>query len=245
MTWNKTKLENHMEAARLLGIIKNKAFAYIAENKTVTEYEVMRFILKQFKAKGLRTHQHNAIVAFRQNTGYIHYYPSQYCLKLKPETLIMLDLWARLDKPNSPYADITWVGYYGKKVPKEIAKVFAILINAREASLSHLKKSLKQGRQPTGWEVDEAGRSVIEAAGMGKRFPHGTGHSLGMEAPHGQIKGIRPQNDKPLKKNMGYTIEPGIYFEKKFGVRSEIDVYIDNKLDLTVTTKKQKEIILL
>jgi len=38
----------------------------------------------------------------------------------------------------------------------------------------------------------------------------------------------------PNRRPHGFSIEPGIYFEGKFGVRSEINVYISDK-DIEVT----------
>jgi Xaa-Pro aminopeptidase len=42
---------------------------------------------------------------------------------------------------------------------------------------------------------------------------------------------------------VGYTIEPGIYLKNKFGVRSEIDFYINEKNRVVITTKVQREIL--
>jgi Xaa-Pro aminopeptidase len=43
--------------------------------------------------------------------------------------------------------------------------------------------------------------------------------------------------------NIPFTIEPGLYFKNRFGVRSEIDCYVTENYKLIITTKVQKRII--
>jgi Xaa-Pro aminopeptidase len=65
------------------------------------------------------------IVAAGKHTSEVHYYPAQKNFKIiKKNGLIMLDIWARLKGNNSPFADITWMGYAGKNAPKDILKTF-------------------------------------------------------------------------------------------------------------------------
>lgn len=240
MSWNKNQINNHIKAAKLLNKIKDRIFKYIIENHSITEFQVCEHILQLYKEYRLKTNK-QPIVAFRENTAFIHYYPSQYCKKLKPESLIMIDIWARLSQENSPFVDITWMGYYGNKIPKKITEIFNLVIRARNEALNFIIKSLKDGKIPIGKEVDRAARDIIIKAGYS--FSHSTGHCLGFKSPHGRGRRIKSTNNQPLLKNLGYTIEPGIYLENKFGVRSEIDFYINNSLKLVVTTDRQKSIV--
>ena len=69
-------------------------------------------------------------------------------------------------------------------------------------------------------DVDAAARSVIDEAGYGDAFIHGTGHPLGIE-----VHDVTP--DGPLREGMVITVEPGVYFpERKMGIRIEDDVLI-------------------
>ncbi|MGE5123488.1 MAG: M24 family metallopeptidase [Acidobacteriaceae bacterium] len=72
--------------------------------------------------------------------------------------------------------------------------------------------------------VDNAARSVIDAAGYGTFFTHRTGHGLGMEAHEEPY--IRAGNPLLLENGMTFTIEPGIYLPERNGVRIEDDMVI-------------------
>jgi len=241
MGWNKTKINKHIKAAELLNKIKDEAFKYIKKNKNISEYDVQRFIMVKFKMNGLRTDR-APIVAFRQNTSFVHYYPSRYFKILKPESLILIDIWARLKGKNSPFADITWMGYYGKKVPREVLKIFKIIIGARDGAVQYIEDVLRHGEIPGTYKVDKIVRDIIKKNGFGNNFLHTTGHSLGFVSPHGG-KRLGPKSKGLLRENVAYTIEPGIYLKNRFGVRSEIDFYINPDRKLIITTGFQKNII--
>ena len=245
MSWNKVKIENHIKAAKLLNQIKDATFKYIAQSNKISEYEVQQFILKQFKLNKLKTDKTPPIIAFGRNTSYVHYHPSPYSRRLQPESLILIDIWARLKKRNVPYADITWMAYFGRKISPEIKKVFNIVIEARSRAINFIKKDLRKRILPIGKEVDAVVRDYIVQMGYEENFLHNTGHSLGMMHPHGTDKGLTAKNKKALKINIGYTIEPGIYLKNKFGARSEINFYINKKMKIVITTKKQKNIIMI
>lgn len=72
--------------------------------------------------------------------------------------------------------------------------------------------------------VDQAARSVIEAAGYGKYFSHRVGHGIGMEGHEEPY--MRGDNLKILEKGMCYTVEPGIYLPGENGVRIEDNMVI-------------------
>ncbi len=243
--WDDEKITQHKKAAKILDTIKNEAFDLIKKSEKISEYEVKEFILKKFKEYDLKTDAFGAIVAFGENTQYVHYFPSQYSKIIRPNTLIMIDIWARLNQAGAPFADITWMAYKGEKLSPEIEKVFKVVIEARDRALLFLKKSLKQGMVPSGSEVDAIAREYISEKGYGKNFKHTTGHSLGFVSAHGPYGRLSVKNKKRLYKNLGYTIEPGVYLSGKFGVRSEIDFYISDDLELKITTKIQKNIRIL
>jgi Xaa-Pro aminopeptidase len=246
MKWTKQQIEDHKKAAKLLGKIKDETFQHIKSHKNVSEFEVQEFVRSRFKKYNLKTDTWRPIISFRQNTAHVHYYASEKkAKKLKPESLVLIDIWVRLNKKGAPFADITWMGYFGKKVPAEIKNNFYIVIGARDRALEFIKKSLKQKIVPTGREIDNIVGNYLAKFGVREHFLHGTGHPLGFISDHGRGVYINQKGKGRLEKNVGYTIEPGIYLKNKFGLRSEIDFYIDEKYKLIITTKMQKEIVIL
>ena len=244
MGWKKWQVDNHMEAARLLIGVKDAAFDYARGNPGVTEYELQQFVLGQFEQNGIKIDKFPPIVSFREDTAVPEFYPSKKSKRLEPDSLIMLDIWARLGRKGSPFADITWMAYYGNKIPKDVLKVFNVVAKARDMGVSFLRSRLKSGRVPTGKEVDDAVKGVIAQAGYEKNMKHVVGHSLGTVSDHGtKPNWIYPKNHSPLFKNIGYSIEPGLYLKNRFGIRSEINVLIGKDMKLAVTTDVQKSIV--
>jgi len=240
--WTKQQIKVHEETAQLLIQIRDNALEYMKKEKNVTEQKVRKFILKEFKKNNLVSSKEAPIVAFCENCANPHYFPKRP-KKLTNNSLIMLDIWARNKKQGSPYADMTWMAYKGTRIPKKVQEMFNLVIKARDRSLSFLRTELKKGKMPAGCEMDKATRQVICQAGYGSYFIHSTGHSLGNCSPHGCRGGLRKTNKKPLCCDYGYTIEPGVYFPKEFGIRSEINFYVSKNNRIILTSDLQKKII--
>ncbi len=249
--WAEFQIENHKIAGEKLALIKDEFHSHILLNvrmkKNITEKDCVEFIKKAYKRHGLvNDHKKEfAIVAFGMNTKEVHYFASVTTTHhLKPNTLILLDIWGRLDAKNSPYADATFMFYVGKKVPEKIQKTWRVLIQARDGAIDYIKKEIKKGRFPRGLDIDRVAHDIIGKAGFGNGIKHTIGHSLGFDSPHGKLPGINWREYSPILKNVGYTIEPGIYL-KDFGIRSEIDFYIDDQNKVVITTLVQHKIELI
>ena len=68
-------------------------------------------------------------------------------------------------------------------------------------------------------DVDEAARSVLRKAGMADAFTHSTGHGVGIEIHEPPRVGAEQKTR--LQPGMVVTIEPGVYWPGKFGIRIE------------------------
>jgi Xaa-Pro aminopeptidase len=157
--------------------------------------------------------------------------------------LLLLDVWGKQKAEGSVYYDVTWVGYLGKKVPEKYAKVFQVVRDARDTAVELIRARVKAGKPLQGWEVDNAARRVVEKAGFGKYFFHRTGHNIGTSV-HGNgvnMDGLETRDERHLIPQTCNSIEPGIYV-KEFGIRSEVDVYVDEN-EARVTGAIQNEIL--
>lgn len=242
-----SQIQKHKAAAKKLDFIKNKAFIFIKRNiDKVSEYDVNRFILSEFKKEGMITQKEYPaqIISFGQNTSIVHYYPKANSSKIiHKDNLVLVDIWAKLNEKDAPFADITWMGYTDRNIPQEIRKAFGLVIGAREEAIRFLRKKLKDKKLPRSIEIERAVRNYFDKFGLEKYFTHGVGHSLGITQDHGTYFRFSKKSKSRLRLNVPFTIEPGLYFKDKFGIRSEIDCYIMKDYRLVITTKVQKEII--
>src|SRR6185503_3884796 len=166
----------------------------------------------------------------QENAGNPHYAPTRESSRpIRPNELLLLDLWGKLEKPGAVYADITWTGFAGE-APPDIAKAFGVIVAGRDAGVAKVQTAVAAGQPVHGWEVDRATRDVITAAGYGEWFIHRTGHSLGEEV-HGNgvhMDDYETHDDRRLVTGTGFTIEPGVYM-KSFGCRTEINMVVGAK----------------
>src|SRR5262249_13889918 len=164
------------------------AFAFIAErvrkNGSVRETEVQQRILDHFAAHGLVT-DHPPICAVGPHSGDPHYAPGPGSdADIRTGDFVLIDLWAKLNRPSAVYSDLTWTAFVGKEVPAKYTQIFQIVARARDAAINRVREAFQSGKELRGWEVDQAARDVIERAGYGGSFCHRTGHSIGQET-HG------------------------------------------------------------
>lgn len=246
MGWTSRQIANHKTAAGRLTDITRAVWGHLAKHPGISECEVERFVQKEFRRRGLAATGKfkTRIVAFNSHTASPHYFPPKRgSARLAPGTLVLLDIWARLKKPDSPFADITWMAYYGKKIPPAIQRAYDTVIMARDLCLAHLKREVRRSRMPTGKELDAVARDLIAQRGYEGKFIHGTGHPLGFTSPHGRGVKLNRRGRGAISKNIGYTIEPGVYLKGKFGIRSEMNFYVNSKNRVIVTTPMQKRIV--
>ncbi|MBI3649690.1 MAG: aminopeptidase P family protein [Acidobacteria bacterium] len=247
--WNDEQLAMHEEAGRGLYASVAEAFAEIGRrikaSAPTTEYDIQQFILERFASRGMITAD-PPIVAVNAHSAQPHYGPTKdHHAPIKADDFVLIDLWAKLDKPGSVYADITWTAFVGDTIPEEVNKVFTTVRDARDAAIDFVKQAFAEGRTIHGWEVDDACRAVIVEAGYGDYFIHRTGHNIHTEV-HGNganIDNLETKDDRVLIPRTCFSIEPGIYLEGKFGVRSEIDMYVSETEGRVTGGEPQRELV--
>ena len=231
--WNEAQIATHRAASEKLYRIKDRTFDFVgaklSAGEPVHEFEVQQQMVRWFAEEGLIADA-APIVGAQENAGNPHYAPTRESSRpIRPEELLLLDLWGKLDQPGSVYADITWTGFAGEP-PAEIANAFAAIVAGRDAAIHTVQSAVRAGQDVRGWEVDRAARDVISQAGFGKQFIHRTGHSLGEEV-HGNgvhMDDYETHDDRRLVKGTGFTIEPGVY-TPTFGVRTEINMVVGER----------------
>jgi len=106
-------------------------------------------------------------------------------------------------------------------VSSEAKSVYEIVKESQKLGLKAAKPGLSCK------SVDDACRNYIKNQKYGKYFIHSTGHGIGLEVH--ELPNISPKSTTKLKKNMAITVEPGIYIPKKFGVRIEDSLIVQDR----------------
>ncbi|MGB7220764.1 MAG: M24 family metallopeptidase, partial [Vicinamibacterales bacterium] len=135
--WDSATIATHREASEKLYAVKDRAFDAIAtrlrEGVPTTEYDIQQLMAGWFRDEGLVSDS-DPNVSAAENAGNPHYLPTATGHRaIRANELVLLDLWAKLDKGGAVYADITWVGYAGRQVPERYVRAFAAVAAARDA----------------------------------------------------------------------------------------------------------------
>jgi Xaa-Pro aminopeptidase len=247
--WSQQQLENHLEAGRRVDRIRAEAFqrigAKLKARERVTEWEMQQFILGRFREEGLTT-DHGPDVAVNANASNPHYNPMQdACSAIQAGDLVLIDMWAKLDRPDGVYYDITWVGYCGSQPQVQMQNVFEVVRGARDKAIQFVTESVAAKRSICGYQVDDAAREHIRQAGLEKYFFHRTGHSIGTDV-HGtgaNMDNLETHDERRVIAGTCFSIEPGVYLPE-FGVRSEVNMYVGEDA-ARVTGEAQERIVLI
>jgi Xaa-Pro dipeptidase len=238
--WDDEQWAMHLEAARHTESAYGAAWKFIADRVRAgsppRETEVQQVIMDHFARHKLVT-DHPPIVGVGPHSGDPHYAPGPGSDSVMKEgDFVLIDLWAKLDRPRSVYSDLTWTGYIGQEVPEKYTKVFNIVAKARDAAVDRVRSAYAKREPLQGWQVDQAARDVIDQAGHGEAFCHRTGHSIGQET-HGNganMDNLETHETRRVLPRTCFSVEPGIYLPE-FGVRSEVNVFVDGGGKVHVT----------
>ncbi|MDR6300069.1 aminopeptidase P N-terminal domain-containing protein [Mesonia maritima] len=199
----------------------------------VWEYEIEAEFMHEFLRNRSRGFSYTPIVASGQNANVLHYIENK--MQCKEGELILLDVGAEYANYSSDMSrTIPVSGKFTKRQKEVYSKINAI---KNEAT-----KMLVPG---TMWEEyhKEVGKmataafielGILDKADVKnedpdwpaykKYFMHGTSHNIGLDThDYGLLH-------EPMKANMVFTVEPGVYLpDEGFGIRLEDDVVIQEK----------------
>jgi Xaa-Pro aminopeptidase len=255
--WKDVGLTSHRQASRHAGEIMDSVFAFMARQirdaGSVQEYAAQQWIVSEFRRRGLQFPD-DPIVSVNANSAIPHYAPdATRSSPIRPGDWVLVDLWCRTGGNETIYADITQTGYVvdpsragGDHIPPEHQRVFSAVRAARDAALALAVSQWNAGGAAggaSGYALDQAARQVIIDARYEHALKHRTGHSLSPgPAVHGvgmNLDSIETYDNRVMIADTGFTIEPGIYLDGRFGVRNEINVYVDPQQGPIVTSAMQ------
>ena len=128
-------------------------------------------------------------------------------------SFVVCDFGVILDGYCSDQTRTVWVGKPSLAIPASAKRVYEAVKEAQAASIAAVKPGASVG------DVDSAARKVLKKAGLGRYFTHSTGHGVGLEIH--EAPRVAAAQKEVLQPGMVITIEPGVYFPGKWGVRIE------------------------
>ncbi len=247
--WTDSQFQMHMEAGKLVDQARREAFDFVGEKiragENLNEFEVQQFMCMRFAQLQLFA-EHGPIVAVNANASDPHYEPSEHrSSPIKAGDVLLIDCFAKLNKPGAVYYDITWTGFIGDTIPEEVNNIFTIVRDARKAATSFVIERVKNAQPLAGFEVDDAARNYITSKGFGEYFVHRTGHSIGEEV-HGtgaNMDNLESHDVRRVVPGSCFSVEPGIYLPN-FGIRSEVNMFVDARHAM-VTGEEQEKLVVI
>jgi len=259
--WSERGHRLHVEAAEILARTARAAFELAAraaglaarpapetaegydisrEPTPVDEHDLAEWVRTRLAAEGLVGQ--DTIIAVGPNAAKPHYEPLPGVARaLEPGEVFMVDLWGKVGSArDAVYADQTWMGFLGPEPPSDVVEAWEAIVAAREAAI----ETTRPGAGVTGADADRAARAVLIDRGFESAIFHRTGHGIDRDI-HGvgpTLDSIEMRDDRELVPGIGFSVEPGVYLEGRFGLRTEVDVYMREGGPQVTPSRPQREL---
>jgi Xaa-Pro aminopeptidase len=172
-----------------------------------TERELARVLERRFVDAGADGVAFPSIVASGPNSAIPHHEPTDR--QLQAGDLLTIDCGALVDGYHADHTRTVAIGHLDER----LAEIHRIVQDAQAAGRAAVTAGTDTGA------VDGAARSVIEDAGYGEAFVHGTGHGVGLAVHEDPTVGRGAT--ATLQAGIVRTVEPGLYLPGLGGVRIE------------------------
>ncbi|WP_213358253.1 M24 family metallopeptidase [Chlamydiifrater phoenicopteri] len=175
------------------------------------------------------------IIAFGANAALPHAKPSDR--KLAKGDIIIVDIGV---KWRGYCSDMTRTVAFGEPL-EELSVAYSAVAEAQEAGISACREGALCG------DVHNEVVSILESRGLKEFFIHGTGHGVGREVhEYPYLSVANATSFVPLQPGMIVTVEPGLYFPGKGGIRLEDSILITKDGAVSITNRAvSKEIPIL
>ncbi|WP_245521896.1 M24 family metallopeptidase [Staphylothermus hellenicus] len=184
-------------------------------NDRITEAEVAGFFEYRVRREGVDEYAFPPLTLFKPGNSYPHNLPSN--TRLGRKNLVLVDVGV---KYNGRCSDITRMIIW-RKISEEERKAVEAVNEAVDNVIDNIQPGIEAGK------LADIAVKTLEKHGLSERFIHGLGHGFGVlvhEPPY-----IRIGEKTKLEPGMVFTVEPGVYFAGKYGVRIEEDVLVTER----------------
>ena len=231
--WGEDGRALHDRASAILARVAREAWERALEavraDDPLDERTVADGILDRLASEGLD--EVDTIVAGGPNSALPHYEPpAEDSRPLRRGDVFLVDLWGRVrGEPRAVFADQTWMGVLGRELPEGFGRAWEAVRDARDGTVAFLRERFEEGVAPSGAAADRRARGILKSAGYGDdEILHRTGHGID-RALHGfgpNLDSVETRDERALLEGVGFSVEPGLYLEGLWGIRSEIDVHV-------------------
>jgi Xaa-Pro aminopeptidase len=128
---------------------------------------------------------------------------------IAPGGFVVCDFGVILSGYCSDQTRTVWVG----AVTDDARRAYEAVKEAQQAAIDVVRPGIAVG------EVDSAARKVLKKHKLDRYFTHSTGHGVGLEIH--EAPRVADGQKEILQPGMVITIEPGVYFPGKWGIRIE------------------------
>lgn len=194
---------------------------FIEKNDNLSEYDITKNLEENFYKFGAKSLSFKSIVAKDANSALAHYSKNSPDEILKEGSLVLIDCGAYYEGGYS--TDSTRV--FVKGTPSKMQK--KIYTTVLKGFLAAFNKKITPNT--SGFTLDKTARKILtELAPKGFAFSHSLGHGLGISVHENPPSlACSPLAKTPIKPNMCFTIEPGLYKKGFGGVRLENSCYLE------------------
>jgi Xaa-Pro aminopeptidase len=195
----------------------------LKKNKFETEIDVENFLKTRTEDLECKL-AFPPIIASGKNGYNMHHKPSKSKLV---KGFLVVDFGV---KYKGYCSDCTRTFYIGKPSKKE-KRLYNLVLDAQLTAINEVKPGIHAS------DLDAIARSHMQD--YVKKFIHGLGHGVGKKIHQNPY--LSPRSKSKLKKGQIITIEPGLYFKGKYGIRIEDTVLVKEKA--YILTKLDKKLV--
>jgi Xaa-Pro aminopeptidase len=223
----KIKDEDEISKIKTACKITDDIFSKITKRfKFKTEKSIEEFIRVEANKQGCEM-AFDPIVASGSSSSMPHYRGKNINLK---KGFMVLDFGVEYKGYKS---DMTRTIYLGNPSIKEIEH-YNLLLETQIKTIQKAEIGMK-AKDLMQFSIDSLGK-------YSENFIHGLGHGFGVEIH--ELPSLHIESKETLPENTVFTIEPGIYFENKYGIRIEDDILLQKDKKI-ILTKSNKELIII
>ncbi len=196
----------------------------------ITEIQLKDALEKRMIELGAEGTSFDTIVAFSKNSAVPHHQTSN--MRLKKNSPILVDMGCKV---NGYASDFTRTVFFGEP-SEEFVTCYNQVKTAHLCGLKKIKSNM------TGKEADGISRDYLKRQGVEEFFTHSLGHGVGLDIHENPY--LNTRSNEVLKDGMVFSVEPGLYYKNKFGVRIEDTVMLKNGTTHTFYTDEKELIVL-